>query len=161
MNALKKLQEIIDEFSKKEIQIAIAESCTGGYVSHKITNIPGASKVFERGVISYSNQAKIDILDINPELINNFGAISEPVAKKMAENIRLISKVDIGIGITGIAGPTGGMKTKPVGLVFIGFSTVERTKVIKFFFKTDRISFKYKVLEEILILLSNYSAKNT
>ncbi|MFX1238216.1 MAG: CinA family protein [Promethearchaeota archaeon] len=158
MDILERIEKIIKKFSEKNIWVAIAESCTGGYISHMITNISGASKVFERGVISYSNQAKIDLLKINPKIIEKFGAVSEKVANQMAYNVRIMSKLcDIGIGITGIAGPTGGTPEKPVGLVFIGFSTEKETFVKKFNFKTDRFFFKKKVLKEVVGFLENYT----
>ncbi|MHA1490708.1 MAG: CinA family protein [Promethearchaeota archaeon] len=155
MDDLKRIEQIINSFTEKKIQIAIAESCTGGYISHMITNISGASKVFERGIISYSNDAKIDVLKVDPKAIEKFGAVSEIVAKQMANNIRKFSKADIGIGITGIAGPTGGSEEKPVGLVFIGFSTKDKTIVKKNIFKTDRITFKTEVLIKIIEFLED------
>ncbi|MFX1340790.1 MAG: CinA family protein [Promethearchaeota archaeon] len=158
MGILERIEKIIKKFTEKNIWIAIAESCTGGYISHMITNVSGASKVFERGIISYGNQAKIDLLKINPKIIEKFGAVSEKVVNQMAYNVRLMSKsCDIGIGITGIAGPTGGTPEKPVGLVYIGFSTEKETLVKKFNFKTDRITFKKKVLEEVVGFLENYT----
>ncbi|MFX1274328.1 MAG: CinA family protein [Promethearchaeota archaeon] len=153
---LDKIKKIINDLTQKKIQIAIAESCTGGYISHMFTNISGASKVFERGVVSYSNEAKIEVLNVKSETINKYGAASAQVARQMAENIRNLSKVDIGVGITGIAGPTGGTEEKPIGLVYIGFSTQMDTLIKKFIFKTDRISFKKKVLDEIILLLNDY-----
>jgi len=123
-----------------------------------ITNIPGASNVFERGVISYGNQAKIDILNVDPETIENFGAVSEEVAKQMAYGVRIMSRpCTIGIGVTGIAGPSGATPEKPVGLVYIGFSTEKENIVEKQIFKTDRITFKKLVLENIVQFLENYS----
>jgi len=154
---LERIKKIIEEFTEKNILIAIAESCTGGYISHMITNISGSSEVFERGVVCYSNQAKIDLLNVNPKSIEKFGAVSDSVANQLATNIRKLSNVDIGIGITGIAGPTGGTPEKPVGLVYIGFSTKKETNVMKFTFKTDRIDFKKKVLEKILQFLEDFS----
>jgi nicotinamide-nucleotide amidase len=120
------------------------------------TNISGASNVFERGIICYSNASKIELLNVDPESINQNGAVSETVAKQLANNIRVLSNVDIGIGITGIAGPTGGTSEKPVGLVYIGISTFDETFVEKHHFNADRITFKTKILEEILLLLQNY-----
>lgn len=122
-----------------------------------ITNISGASKVFDRGVICYSNKAKVEQLNVNPLSIEKYGAVSKEVAEQMAINVRKQSKVDIGIGITGIAGPTGGTPEKPVGLVYIGFSTEKETLVEKHVFKADRIAFKNKVLTKVLQLLENYS----
>jgi len=150
MNKLERLQKIVEKFNKRNLRIAIAESCTGGYVSHMMTNIPGASNVFERGIVCYSNQAKIELLKVSPKSIKIHGAVSESVVKQLASNIKKLSKVDIGIGVSGIAGPSGGTPEKPVGTVFIGFSTGEKTIVNKFIFKTDRINFKKMVFEKIL-----------
>jgi len=150
---LERIERIIKEFSKRGITLAIAESCTGGFISHMITNISGASKVFERGIICYSNQAKINLLKVNPKIIEKHGAVSELVALQMAKHIKEQSSVDIGIGITGIAGPTGGTKEKPVGLVYI-------TTVKKFIFKSDRIGFKESALKKILELLERYIKNN-
>ena len=114
--------------------LAIAESCTGGYISHMFTNISGASNVFERGVVCYSNKSKVEVLNVDLISIEDAGAVSETVARQLAYNIRILSNVDIGIGITGIAGPTGGTKEKPVGLVYIGYSTKDEIKIEKFLF---------------------------
>ncbi|MHA1293672.1 MAG: CinA family protein [Promethearchaeota archaeon] len=157
---LERIERIIKEFSKRGITLAIAESCTGGFISHMITNISGASKVFERGIICYSNQAKINLLKVNPKIIEKHGAVSELVALQMAKHIKEQSSVDIGIGITGIAGPTGGTKEKPVGLVYIGISTIKETTVKKFIFKSDRIGFKESALKKILELLERYIKNN-
>lgn len=158
MEILERIETIVKRFTENKIIIAIAESCTGGYVSHMITNISGSSLIFERGIVSYGNQAKIDILNVDPEIIEKFGAVSEEVAKQMAQGVRIISKpCTIGIGVTGIAGPTGDTPEKPVGLVYIGFSTEVDTKVEKQIFKTDRITFKKLVLESIVQFLENYS----
>lgn len=158
MEILERIETIIKRFTEKKILIAIAESCTGGYISHMITNISGSSLIFERGVVSYGNQAKIDILNVDPEIIDKFGAVSEEVAKQMAQGVRIISKpCTIGIGVTGIAGPSGATPEKPVGLVYIGFSTEKENIVEKQIFKTDRITFKKLVLESIVQFLENYS----
>lgn len=157
MEILERIASIIKRFAEKNILVAIAESCTGGYISHMITNVPGSSEIFERGVISYGNQAKVDILNVDPVTIENFGAVSKEVAIQMAYGVRVMSKsCDIGIGVTGIAGPTGGTPEKPVGLVYIGFSTAKQTLVRKYIFKTDRITFKKKVLEEVVQFLESF-----
>ncbi len=156
MEFLEKIKEIITKFTDRKITLAIAESCTGGYISNMFTNISGASKVYERGIVCYSNTSKVELLNVDPESINQEGAVSETVAKQLANNIRILSNVDIGIGITGIAGPTGGTPEKPVGLVYIGISTVDGTFVEKHHFNADRIIFKTKILEKILALLQNY-----
>ena len=158
MEILERIGIIVKRFTENKILIAIAESCTGGYISHMITNISGSSLIFERGVVSYGNQAKIDILNVDPEIIEKFGAVSEEVAKQMAQGVRIISKpCTIGIGVTGIAGPTGATPEKPVGLVYIGYSTETETKIEKQIYKTDRITFKKLVLESIVQFLENYS----
>jgi len=156
MELLKIIKDIITEFTTRKITLAIAESCTGGYISNMFTNISGASKVFERGIVCYSNASKVALLNVDPESIKQNGAVSETVAKQLANNIRDLSNVNIGIGITGIAGPTGGTPEKPVGLVYIGFSTIDETFVEKHHFNVDRITFKTKILEKILLLLQNY-----
>ena len=152
MDVHETIKQIIGSLTEKNLQIALAESCTGGYISHVITNISGASRVFERGVVTYSNQSKIDILQVDPDTLKQYGAVSEPVARQMAENIRNIANVDIGISTTGIAGPTGATPEKPLGLVYIGFSTEKETIVKEFIFNTNRIDFKEMVLKEIVII---------
>jgi len=147
---LNRIEKIIKNFTKENIRIAVAESCTGGYISNMFTNVSGASNVFERGIVCYNNQAKIDLLNVDPKAIEENGAVSEEIVRQLANNIRIQSNVDIGIGISGIAGPTGGTPEKPVGLVFIGFSNEKETIVEKYNFKTDRITFKKKVLEKVL-----------
>ena len=132
------------------MRIAFAESCTGGYISHMFTNISGVSNTFDRSIVCYSNASKIQLLNVDPIILEKNGAVSEEVAKQLAFNIRILSDVDIGVGITGIAGPTGGTAEKPVGLVYIGFSAENETHVNKYQFQTDRIDFKNKVLEKIL-----------
>jgi len=156
MKNLKKIKTILKKFTEQNVRIAVAESCTGGYVCHMITNISGASNVFDRGVICYSNKAKVEQLNVNPLFIEKYGAVSKEVAEQMAINIRKQSQVDVGIGITGIAGPTGGTPEKPVGLVYIGFSTEKETIVENHIIKADRIAFKNKVLMKVLQLLENY-----
>ena len=150
-----KITQILHAFTQKNLKIALAESCTGGYISHVITNISGASNVFERGVVTYSNQSKIDLLQVDPDILKQHGAVSEPVARQMAENLRNIANVDISISTTGIAGPTGATLEKPLGLVYIGFSTEKETKVKKYIFKTDRIGHKKMVLKEIVLYLDS------
>ncbi len=159
MQILERIEDILNDYIEKRKKIAIAESCTGGYICHMITNISGSSKVFDRGVVCYSNQSKKDLLKIEDEVLRNYGAVSEIIAKQLSRNIRFFSNVDIGIAITGIAGPTGDTSSKPIGLVYIGFSSGKNTIVKKFVIKTDRISFKERVLEEVLNLLE-WNIKN-
>lgn len=156
MEILDRIKRILELYSKHEKMVALAESCTGGYISHMITNISGSSNVFERGIVCYSNKAKMELLNVKKETLKEFGAVSEPVAHQLCKNIREQSEVDVGIGITGIAGPTGGTPEKPVGLVYIGFSLEEKTIVDKYLIEEDRINFKKKVLDIVLTFLENF-----
>ncbi|MFW9987726.1 MAG: CinA family protein [Candidatus Odinarchaeota archaeon] len=153
MGILQRIEKLFRLLSEKKLKISVAESCTGGFISHMFTNISGSSKVFERAIVCYSNQAKIDLLNVDPRIIEKYGAVSEQVVNLLTYNIRIQSNVDIGIGISGIAGPTGGTPEKPVGLVFIGFSTEKDKIVKKFIFKTNRLKFKKKVLDEVINIL--------
>ncbi len=112
--------KIVKKLIKKKISISVAESCTGGLVSNEIISIPGSSKIFNLGIISYSNQSKEKILNVKKKNIVKYGAVSTQVCKEMVENLYKISKSKICISTTGIAGPGGGSSLKPVGLVFIG-----------------------------------------
>lgn len=148
------LEETVGKLLKeKGLRIAVAESCTGGLIAHRLTNISGSTAYFERGVVTYSNQAKVDILHVPEELIRNFGAVSEEVARAMAEGVRAISKTDIGLSVTGIAGPTGGTPEKPVGLVYIGLSDASGTVVKKHDFPDERVRFKDRTSQAALELV--------
>ena len=128
-----KIEEVVSNIlKKKKLTISVAESCTGGYLSKKFTNVAGSSKFFKGGVIAYSNSIKIDILDISKKLLNEKGAVSEEVALKMAEGIKNKFNTNIGISTTGISGPDGGSIEKPVGLVYIAIVT-KKDKIIKKF----------------------------
>ena len=124
------VNKVSDELKKHQVTIATAESCTGGLLAHTLTNVSGSSEYFDRGVICYSNTAKMELLGIPEQLLKNYGAVSKEVAAAMAKAIQQRATVDYGLATTGIAGPTGGTKDKPVGLVFIGISTKE-TVVVK------------------------------
>ncbi|MHA1669879.1 MAG: CinA family protein [Promethearchaeota archaeon] len=156
MEIFLRLENVIKQLIKNDLSIAVAESCTGGYVSNMFTNISGASKTFERGIVCYSNEAKITLLNVDPKIINEFGAVSDEVARQLAFNLRILSNVNISVGITGIAGPTGGTNEKPVGLVYVSFSTKEETIVNQYSFQNSRLEFKEKVFEKILEWLENY-----
>lgn len=136
------LNKISSTLKEKHFKVATAESATGGFIAHSLTNISGSSDFFDRGIISYSNKSKKELLGISESLINDYGAVSEQVAEMMAESVRKKSNVDIGIATTGIAGPTGGSKDKPAGLIYIGVSTKEKTVVKKFQFSGDRLENK-------------------
>ncbi|MCD6335626.1 MAG: competence/damage-inducible protein A [Candidatus Latescibacteria bacterium] len=119
-------------------RMAVAESCTGGLIASRITDVPGSSNYFERGIVAYSNRAKVALLGVPEDLIAAQGAVSAPVAEAMAEGVRVRSNVDISLSVTGIAGPAGGTEEKPVGLVFMGVSTAEKTFSKKFQFGNER-----------------------
>lgn len=123
-------QLLVKELTEKKLKIATAESCTGGLISKMITDISGASAVFDCGVCSYANEIKEKVLGVSGEDLKAYGAVSEKVAMQMAEGIRKLSGADIGISTTGIAGPTGGSKLKPVGTVYIGVSTISKNYVL-------------------------------
>jgi len=148
------LEEVIGKLLKeKKLSISVAESCTGGYISHRLTNVSGSSAYFNRGVVAYSNEAKIELLHVDAELILKVGAVSEEVARAMAEGIRNISRTDIGISVTGIAGPTGATPDKPLGLVFIGLADHAGTIVKKYMLPDERIRFKERTSQAALELV--------
>lgn len=147
------LNTISNKLKKKNLSIATAESCTGGLLAHLLTNISGSSEYFERGVVTYSNISKIELLGIPKETIKDYGAVSEETARAMAIGIKERSNVDIGISTTGIAGPTGGTKEKPVGLVYIGIATSKNTQVKRFIFSEKRVQNKERACNEALKFL--------
>lgn len=157
------VEEIVGRLLKERgWKISSAESCTGGLVAHRITNIPGSSDYFESGVITYSNEAKIEVLKVPEGIIKTHGAVSGQTAIAMAEGIRRLRNTDIGIGITGIAGPSGGTISKPVGLVYIALSAPSYVESKEFRFTGDRCEIKLMAseaaLEMILRLLENSEA---
>ncbi len=129
------MKSLVEKLTKKKLKISFAESCTGGMLASSITSINGASKVFDLGLITYSNKAKIKILKVNKNIIKNHGAVSAECCKAMVINLSKISEANINVSITGIAGPKGGTKNKPVGLVYIGIKKGEKIKIIKNIFK--------------------------
>ena len=136
---MKKLsQKVVKLLIKKKLKISFAESCTGGLLSSFTTSISGSSKVFTVGVVTYSNHAKIKILKVPKKIIMKYGAVSYETCLSMVKNLNKISKTNISVSITGIAGPKGGTKQKPVGLVFIGIKKGNKTLVKKYLFKNKR-----------------------
>ena len=125
---------------RKKIKISVAESCTGGLLASAITSISGASKIFNLGLITYSNQAKIKILKVNKNIIKKYGAVSYECCYAMVNNLSKISKANINVSITGIAGPRGGTKKKPVGLVYIGVKKGNKIQINKCLFKSKKRS---------------------
>ena len=120
---------LVKELTDRNLKISSAESCTGGMISQRITNVSGASNVFELGVCSYANRIKNKVLGVSNEILNTVGAVSQETATQMCEGIKELSSSDIGVSTTGIAGPTGGTAKKTVGLVFIGIASKESTTI--------------------------------
>ena len=138
---MKKLsQKIVRLLTKKRLKISFAESCTGGLLSSTITQISGSSKVFTIGLVTYSNQSKINTLKVPKNTIRKYGAVSYEACLSMVKNLNKISKTNISVSVTGIAGPKGGSKKKPVGLVFIGIKKGNKTLVKKYLFKNKKRS---------------------
>jgi len=140
------IKKLIKKSIKKKIKISIVESCTGGLLSSVITSVSGSSKVFNLGLITYSNRSKINVLKIPKKLIRKHGAVSEQVCKAMAININKLSKSNISIAITGIAGPNGGSKEKPVGLVYVGIKNANKISIKKYLFKNRGRSYIQKAV---------------
>lgn len=124
-------KEVGELLLRKKLTVSVVESCTGGLISSKLTDVPGSSAYITLNVVTYANEAKVKVLGVSEELLKKHGAVSEPVAKAMAEGIRRLTGSDIGLGTTGIAGPTGGTPEKPVGLVYIGIADKNGTVVHK------------------------------
>jgi len=147
-------EELVGRLLKeKKMKLAVAESCTGGLLASKLTSIPGSSDYFDRGVITYSNQAKTQILGVPEEIINKFGAVSPQVAEAMAKGIVKTSGADLGIAVTGIAGPGGGSEEKPVGLVYIGLGNRTKAWVEKFLFGQDRLIIRERTVYAALNII--------
>ena len=144
---------IVSLLNQKEKTLATAESCTGGLISNRITNISGSSKVFKGSVVSYSNQSKIKLLNVNKDIIDKYGAVSKEVASLMSTNALKLFSADYALSVTGIAGPLGGTKNKPVGLVYVGLSNDLKTVVKKFQFGKDRKINKIKTSQASLNML--------
>ena len=126
---------IVSLLKKKKYKISFAESCTGGLLSSVITSVTGSSKVFTFGLVAYSNQSKTKVLKVPKNIIRKYGSVSEPVCLAMVKNLNKISKTNISVSITGIAGPSGGTKMKPVGLVYVGIKRGNKVEVKKYLFK--------------------------
>ena len=155
---MKKLsQKIVSLLRKKKFKISFAESCTGGLLSSKITSISGSSKVFTLGLVTYSNQSKINILKIPKIIIIKHGAVSYETCLSMVKNLCKITKCNISVSITGIAGPGGGSKQKPVGLVYIGIKKGNKTLVKKYLFRNKkRIFIQREAVNKALNLILGF-----
>ncbi len=151
-------KRVVKLLMEKNMTLSSAESCTGGLFSQEVTNISGASQIFDRGIVTYSNNAKMEELGVKAETLAAFGAVSKETAYEMAEGVREVSGTDIGVSVTGIAGPTGATKDKPVGLVYIGISTKDSTNVRELRLEGDRTQNRqnsmrnmFDIIYEILI----------
>ena len=134
------MKSLIRILTKKKLKISLAESCTGGLLASSITSISGASKVFSLGLVTYSNQAKIKVLKVNKNIIKKYGAVSHECCYAMVKNLSGISKANINVSITGIAGPKGGSKKKPVGLAYIGVKRGNKIQINRCLFKSKKRS---------------------
>ena len=132
------MKYLVNKLQKKKLKISFAESCTGGMLATAITSISGASKIFNLSLITYSNDAKINVLKVNKKIIQKYGAVSAECCEAMVKNLSKISKADVNVSITGIAGPKGGTKTKPVGLVYIGVKKSNKLIITKNIFKQKK-----------------------
>jgi nicotinamide-nucleotide amidase len=142
--------KIVRLLTERKQILAVAESCTGGYISHRITNVPGASAVFSAGLVTYSNDAKQKFLGVRTETLAQYGAVSEAVAREMAEGALHAARSDYSIAVTGIAGPGGGTPEKPVGTVFIGVASARETRVFRRFNPGERLAFKELTSQQAL-----------
>ena len=148
------MKSLISLLNKKKLKISFAESCTGGLLASTITSISGASKVFSLGLVTYSNQAKIKVLKVNKNIIKKHGAVSHECCLAMVNNLSKISKANINISITGVAGPKGGTKKKPVGLVYIGIKKAKKIEVNRYLFKNKkRLSIQKATVKKAINLI--------
>ena len=151
------IKQIISKLREKKIILSIAESCTGGMLSQSITSISGSSEVFSFGVVTYSNQSKIKYLNVPREIIKKYGAVSEECCYSMLVNLEKISKSNLCVVITGVAGPNGGTKMKPVGLVYIGIKKGKKIKINNFLFKDqNRDSIRKRSVKKTLEIIKKF-----
>ena len=151
-----KIQLLHKKLIKKKLTISVAESCTGGLLAHNLTKLANSSKYFQMGLTTYSNQAKIKILKVNKNIIKKYGAVSNECCKAMVQNLSKISKSKINISITGIAGPGGASKIKPIGLVYIGIEKGRKLLVKEYKFKSkNRNSIQKSTVKEVIKIIFN------
>jgi PncC family amidohydrolase len=158
MHLNNQLKNLTARLKKKKIKVAVAESCTGGLISYNLTKIPGASKYFMMGIVSYSNISKRDLLKVRQKTLTKYGAVSAEICKEMCNNLLKISKTNIAISVTGIAGPDGGTKKKPIGLVYVGICSKNKFEIKKFNFgkKLSRINIQNLTLKKTIKLIDNH-----
>ncbi len=151
------LEEVVAKLLvERELTLATAESCTGGLIASRLTNIPGSSAFFDRGIVSYSNGAKVELLNVDEDTINTYGAVSPQVAEQMAKGVRQSCGADLGLAVTGIMGPGGATVNKPVGLVYIALADEENCIVKEFHFGNDRLTNKDKTSQRALDMLRRH-----
>lgn len=155
---LKEHLELIlgEELARRSLTISVAESCTGGLLGSRITDVPGSSAYFMGGIIAYSNEVKIKELQVKEDTIAEHGAVSEETAREMAINIKRLMDTDLGLAVTGIAGPDGGSKEKPVGLVYVALASNEDVEVYRLNLKRDRKENKWQTTEYALYFTYKY-----
>jgi len=158
MHLNNQLKNLTTKLKKNKIKVAVAESCTGGLISYNLTKIPGASKFFMVGIVSYSNISKLDLLKVKQKTLKKYGAVSAEICEEMCNNLLKISKTNIAISVTGIAGPDGGTKKKPIGLVYVGICSKNKFEIKKFNFgkKLSRINIQNLTLKKTIKLIENH-----
>jgi len=153
----KNAKQIVNLLKNKKITLSVAESCTGGMLTQVITSVAGASKVFRFGIITYSNASKIRYLKVPVKIIKKYGAVSKECCYSMVNNLSKISKANLNIAITGVAGPTGGSKLKPVGLVYVGIKKDNKIKINEYVFKNKkRENIRIDSVKKSLELIKNF-----
>jgi nicotinamide-nucleotide amidase len=158
MHLNNQLKNLTIRLKKNKIKVAVAESCTGGLISYNLTKIPGSSKFFMVGIVSYSNISKLDLLKVRQKTLTKYGAVSAEICKEMCKNLLKISNANIAISVTGIAGPDGGNKKKPVGLVYVGICSKNKLEIKKFNFgkKISRTNIQKLTLKKTIKLIENH-----
>ena len=153
----KKNKKIVTKLIKKKIKVSVAESCTGGMLAQNLTSVSGASKIFTFGVVTYSNKSKTKYLNVPHKIIKRYGAVSEECCESMVSNLAKITKTKLCIAITGVAGPKGGTRKKPVGLVFIAIKINKIVRIYKYFFKNEnRESIRRNSVKKSLNLINKF-----
>jgi PncC family amidohydrolase len=155
-NSMKLVKKVAVLLTQRNQTLSLAESCTGGFLSHCLTNIPGSSKFFKIGIIAYANEAKEKLLGVPSSTLKKYGAVSLPSIRQMAQGARLLLKTDFGLAISGIAGPGGSTPKKPLGLTFIAISSKNKTHSFRFIFKGSRLSVKKQAASKALEILLEF-----
>ena len=155
---IKNIKKVIHLLKSKKINLSVAESCTGGMLAQFITSVSGSSKIFTFGIITYSNSSKIKYLKVSSKIIKKYGAVSKQCCYSMVNNLAKISKSKVNLAITGIAGPKGGSKSKPIGLVYIGIKKGNKISVNKYLFKNqDRKKIRVNSVKKSLELIKVFT----